>query len=395
MGRRGEKTDEAGVYRRDDGRYLVVATAKDPDKGKVVSRQRTLKKDKTLEDAVETRDRLKTEIRTPKAPPRAVTTLGDYCNRWIERKAKRVKPRTAKTYAKALGDRVLPVTVVVEGDQMEIGQIPLRRFRRDHVLQWIEWAESRTHDDGTPYSSSTVRKWWRVFRSVIKDLHAAGKIERDHSLRVDAPETGRNGVRQEPALTLDEMHALASAAEEVAEPRHAEICTLVHTGMRTGELWALHWSDLDYDEQVIHIHRSVSSGRITGTTKSNRDRKVPLFEPVADAIQAHRERMIRDQHPGLSTDLVFPSDAGSPRTPGSLRKALRTTADEADIDRRVSPQLIRKSVVTVLRDKGVPAMAAKALVGHSDDAIQEHYYSATGETRALAEVLVGGERESA
>jgi len=391
MSRRGEKTDEAGVYRRDDGRLMVVATAKDPDKGKVVQRQRTLKKGKTLEDAIQVREDLKTEIRTPEAPPRAVTTLEDYCTRWIKRKAKRVKPKTAKTYAKALGDYVLPVEVVVDGDRMEIGQIPVDRFCREHVLQWVEWAEEQTvDDDGTPYATSTTRKWWRPFRSVIKDLHADGLIGRDHSLRVDPPETGRRGVRQESALTLDQMHSLEQAALEVARPRHAEICTLVHTGMRTGELWALHWTDIDQSEKAIHIHRSVSSGQLTDTTKSSRDREVPLFDPVAEAISDHRERMMRDQHPGLGSGLVFPSQVGSVRTPGSLRKALAATAEAAGIDRSVSPQLIRKSVVTVLRDKGVPAMAAKALVGHADETIQEHYYSATGETPELARVLVGG-----
>ena len=386
--RRGEKTDEAGVYRRDDGRYVVVATAKSPETGKVEQRQKTLKKGETLQDAIETRESLKSEIRTPKqASRRAASSVACYTERWIERKARRVKPKTARTYADALAGRVLCVKVRTSEGPKAIGHIELDNFRRDHVAQWMDWAETRTHDDGTPYATATVRKWWRVFRSVIKDMAADGVIERDYSKRMDAPQTGRSNVRQEEALGLSAMHAIADEARVVTPARYAEITTLVYTGMRTGELWALQWRDIDREDEVIRIRRSVSRGQLTDSTKSNRNRVVPLFGPVASAIDRHRERMEVGQ---LPAGLVFPSNAGTPRRPGSLRKAFRAIERELELDRSLSAQLIRKSVVTVLRDQGVPTMATKALVGHSDEAIQEHYYSANDDTRELARVLVEG-----
>lgn len=394
MSKRGTKTDEPGIYRLDDGRFRVLATAKNPDKGKLDRRQKTLAKEKTLEDAIETRDRLKKEIRTPKAATtRAIHSVADYTEQWVKRKVKKVKPKTARTYADTLEDKVLPAEIPAGDDTIMLGRIPLNAFTRDHVKEWIAWAERLDKDDdGTSYATSTLRKWWRVFRSVIKDMAANGTIPRDYSKKLDPPTTDRQNVREESGLMLDQMHAIHDTSKEVTPERHAEVATLVHTGMRTGELWALHWSDLDFQEETIVIRRSVSDGEVTPTTKSDRSREVPMFAPVADAIRDHRERMMREQPVGFrETELVFPSNVGKPRHPGSLRKAFRAIADAIpDFDRKITAQLIRKSVVTVLRDRDVPSMAIKDMVGHSDDRIQEHYYSATSESRALASVLVKG-----
>lgn len=390
MSKRGEKTDEPGIYRLDDGRFRVLTTATAPS-GELKRRQTTLEHGQTMEEAIAERDRLKRQIRQPDNPTPTAPTLTSFSKRWMKRKARKVKPSTAKSYARIIGDRVLPVPVQTDQGRAPLGELELGDLQRRHVLQWVDWASNATPEGGEAfYATDTVRKWWRHFRPLLKDLAAAGHTDRDLSLRVDPPTTPRRGVRQTEAVDFDTLRSVVQTAERVAPDRHAEIATLVYTGMRAGELWALKWEDLDHSAGTITVRRSVSDGEVTESTKTGEARTVPMIGPVSDALEAHRERLVREQHPGLETGLVFPSTQGTVRLGGSLRHAFRNIEEALDLEVRLRPQLIRKSVVTRLRSEGVPQMAARALVGHSDESIQEHYFSANDETRQLLGALVEG-----
>lgn len=391
MSRRGQKTDETGVYRLTDGRFRVLAAAKDPEKGRMVQRQRTLPKGTTLEEAVEVRANLMDEIRTP-ATPGETRTLTDYCERWIERKARTSKPSSARTAAKALGDHILHVEVVENGEMVELGDIRLSDLRREHLLQWVDWASTARKPDEELYSSSTVRKWWRYFRAVVKDLAASGRIPRDYTQRISPPSTGRRGVRDKDVYCWYELQAIIDAAETAAPRRHAEIAVLCRTGMRSGELWALKWDDVNFPNGTIHVHRSVSGGRVTDKTKTDRDRVLPMLEPIGELLEEHRTQQLRRQHPGFERGLVFPSQKGTPRTPGSLRAAFENIREELELSETPTPQLIRQSVCTYLAGHpGVPEAAITALVGNTPEVRKDFYHKPNASTRATFGVLEGGE----
>ncbi|MFB6372786.1 MAG: tyrosine-type recombinase/integrase [Bradymonadaceae bacterium] len=374
------KTDETGIW-TDGSRYRVRTTATTPD-GELKQTQRTLPEGKTLEGAVEVRESLKEEIRTPDrpSPEEHPTTMACYANQWLRRKANEgLTPRTLQGYRRELKQWILP----------RLGHLDLEAFSRHHVLDWISWATNQTHEDGTPYATETVRRWWGTLRNVLRDAHADGYLDRDPTQRVPAISTGRNGVRDIEALTADELREFIDAAREAAPRRYAELVTLALTGMRSGELWSLHWSDLDRSERSIHIHRSVSAGEIVDRTKTDVDRRVPMHPLVDEAIDEHRTRMMEEeQDDRLATGLVFPSHQATVRTPGSLRKAIANTIELIN-DRRqkradgepeewhkhVSPQVLRKTFVTLMRMSRVDEIISESIVGHETSEMQRHYAS--------------------
>lgn len=395
MSRRGEKTEKTGVYRLEDGRLRVLAAATDPETGDVVQRQRTLSKTKTLDEAAEVRERLMAKIRKPATPTRAPTTLADYCEQWMKRKARKTKPSSATTTAKVVGNHILPVDVKFGGKYVELGEVPLAEFRHEHVMQWWDHACNAEKQNGDVYATATVQKWWRYFKSIVKDLHAARHIPWDYTLRIDPPETGRDNVNAKPVFNWYQLQAIRDAAGEVAEPRHAEITMLVRTGMRSGEMWALKWDDLDYRSKVIHVRRSVSDGKVTEGTKTDKNRKVPMYDPLPEMLKARHKWMMDENPPGFGRNLVFPSQAGTPRTPNSLRKAFINIEDKLEFGTRATPHLIRHSVITYLRNCGVSEPKISALVGNTPETRDNHYWHPDATTRASADPLKGGiSRES-
>ena len=65
------------------------------------------------------------------------------------------------------------------------------------------------------------------------------------------------------------------------------------TGARRGEMCALHWQDVDLDNQVVHLHRAISlaDGKwIEKDTKTHQHRRVVLDDETVDVLREHRAR---------------------------------------------------------------------------------------------------------
>ncbi|ELR8729660.1 site-specific integrase [Vibrio vulnificus] len=63
------------------------------------------------------------------------------------------------------------------------------------------------------------------------------------------------------------------------------VTTFVYTGIRTGELAALAWEDIDFDNQTMRVRRSAYSDRGLKTTKTDNERTVDLLPPVMEALR--------------------------------------------------------------------------------------------------------------
>jgi integrase len=91
--------------------------------------------------------------------------------------------------------------------------------------------------------------------------------------------------------------------------------TAAFTGLRMGELLALHWRDVDFAGSTIRARASYAAGRLT-TPKSGRVRAVPMAPDVAAAIAqlARRDGWIADD------DLVFVGEEGGYLDGSALRR---------------------------------------------------------------------------
>ena len=72
------------------------------------------------------------------------------------------------------------------------------------------------------------------------------------------------------------------------------------TGLRLGELPALHWADVDLDRRILSVSRSMSAGE-ESSTKSRRARSVPLADQAASELHT----LSRGQHFTAATTTSF------------------------------------------------------------------------------------------
>lgn len=364
------KTRHPGVFKRKDGVFVLrIGVRLD---GALRHRMRTMPAGSTVEDAVRAAAALRDALRAPEptpgpplpiiSPVLAAKTVEDYGHEWLNLKRVRLRPSTYRMYEDALMQRILP----------RVGHLPIEAVCRSAVESWVGWAEAQLMPSGKAYTTPTLRSWWRVLATMLRDLSADLDLP-DPTRRVRPPESVAPPVREQETLTREQLDAFLSAVRQYCPDRHAEVAVLAYTGMRAGEVYGLRWDAVDFQAERIEVRRSVSLGELIDSTKTKAPRVVPLHPRLAEIIKERRQHMIKTQHKGLSSGLVFPTARGGVRTAQSLTKVFSLACEGAKLDVRVSAQVLRRTFDTLMVLAGVDRITLRAMMGHTTEEMTERY----------------------
>ncbi len=198
----------------------------------------------------------------------------------------RYKPSTIGSYQGSLREHVLPA----------LGRRRISDVSRGDLVELIERMQ------GAGLSSSTIR-------NAVNPLHVLFRRALDRgiitvspaaSLPLPAPARGRDRI-----TTPGESAALI----EALPPSDEALWTLaLYGGLRSGEIQALRWADLDFEAGTIRVERSwdpKSATMVAPKSRSSR-RTVPLLGQVRAALLEHRLRT------GRRSGLVFGRDSEHP-----------------------------------------------------------------------------------
>lgn len=362
------KTRHAGVFRLHNGGWWIQATQRDAD-GRRRAKRRALPAELSIEEAARQRAVLVAELAAevsqsePPPAPRAekVTTVADYVLSWAAAKRSLLKASTREHYADVLGRFVVPV----------LGSRPVAGLTRADVVAWVGWAQAQRNRFERPYAEATLRSWFRVLVTVLRDAAAEFGIA-DPTARVRPPRSSVRNVREGVTLTPAQAGALLRAVQRDYPQWYAEVYVLMFSGLRVGELYALRWDDLDPEAGVIRVRRGVWRGHVD-STKTIDPRDIALTAPMQAVLDTHRAALVGEAHPGLASGLVFPSIGGGHRCGSSLQKVLRLSGKAAGIPTRCGPQVLRRTVNTALLEAGVDGVILRAQMGHTSERMTSRY----------------------
>jgi integrase/recombinase XerD len=130
------------------------------------------------------------------------------------------------------------------------------------------------------------------------------------------------------------------------------LMVLYSTGMRNAELRHLQVRDIDSRRMLIHIQHG----------NGGRDRYVPLSATLLETLRAYY-RWMRPK------TWLFPGTiqnwrADKPITPKVVWEACRVAATRAQLEKRVSPHLLRHSYASHLVEAGADLRTVQLLLGH-------------------------------
>ena len=195
-----------------------------------------------------------------------------------------------------------------------------------------------------------------------------------------------------PRHSRYEIHTLTKEQaqrllEEVRghEKLEALLTLAITTGMRRGELVALRWSDIHFEERYLQVLRSARRAghagyglQITEPKTASGRRKIVLSSFLVDVLKRHHanqeERRRAIGNAWIANDLVFCGQHGEYLNPNRPSLWLKRLLKDAGIGPMRFHDL-RHSAATLLLAMGVHVKVVQELLGHSTVAITLNVYS--------------------
>jgi integrase len=278
---------------------------------------------------------LETRLSEP-APLLSELTVEEFAGVWFRTHCQvRLKPMTCRRYWQILARHIIPA----------MGALPLRSVRRIHIERFIAAKQAR-------YAAKTVNHYLGVLTVLFNAAVDWDELER-------SPCKGVKRLREDPPKTsfwtFEESSVFLAVAAEREPEWHLVFLMALRTGLRQGELFALRWSDVDFECGTLHVCRSVSRGFET-SPKSNRTRRVPMTRALESVLRPRA---------GKPDVRVFQHVGEKPPTNSRARRALQRLAKAAGV-KQIRFHDLRHTYASHLVMRGVPLNTVRELMGHSD-----------------------------
>lgn len=208
------------------------------------------------------------------------------------------------------------------------------------------------------FAAATVKHALVLVRQIFNKAIAWGMWLGENPVKkVKLP---RLNNRRERFLTQKEAKDLLEKLQKVSPQLHNMALVSLHTGMRAGEIFALKWGHLDFENGLIHI----------ADPKSGRARKAFMTPTIKE--------MFEGLDPGEREDSIFHSRVGGPIQSVShafdrVVKELKFNEGITDPRQKVTFHSLRHTFASWLAIQGTPILTIKELLGHQSLAMTERY----------------------
>ncbi|WP_416394185.1 MULTISPECIES: tyrosine-type recombinase/integrase [unclassified Curtobacterium] len=312
-------------------------------------------------------EHLRDRVRTHGSDLTSESKVSELASQWVAVLEKLGRaPSTVQQYKLSLETNVLPA----------LGGVRLREATVPVIDRVVETLSVRRGPGAAKTARVVLSAMFAL--AVRRGAVATNPVREAQAVRMERKEVKVVPLAEVRRLRVDLRawdagldHARRQRTTDLAEP----IDMLLGTGVRTGELVALRWTDLDLDVAVPTVTIQATAVQLDGVGLIRQERpksdsgfrrlQLPVF--VWEMLVRRRERSY--------SDWVFPSSTGTLRSPANMRRQWREFKQANDYPDWVTPKSFRKTVATAIRD-GADIEDAGAQLGHSNSAVTRKFYAA-------------------
>lgn len=235
------------------------------------------------------------------------------------------------------------------------GQLQLEHFQE--MMKWI--AELGLSATSQARIISGIKAFYKylLMENIIND---------DPTMLLEVPRIGR---KLPTVLSDTEIDAILNAIDRSTpegERNRAMLETLYSCGLRVSELVNLHISQLYLDDEFI---------RVIG--KGDKERIVPIGSVAIKHIRLYldtvRPKPGDDKIRKGNEDILFLNKRGSKLTRVMVFTIIKTLAEKAGLQKKISPHTFRHSFATHLVENGADLRAVQEMLGHESITTTEIY----------------------
>lgn len=294
-------------------------------------------------------------------------TMKQCLQSWLESMSGQVEPSSWRRYSDYVRVHLVPL----------LGKVPIAKLSAQQVQAFYG---CKQHEG---LSGTTVHSIHGMLHRALEDAVRLGLVQRNVTGLVRPPRRSTQEIR--PLTEEQAQRFLAAAAEAaVAGDRFHALYILalnilaLTTGMREGELLALHWQDVDFQAGTVRVRLGLQEAKgpqgryILSEPKTEYSKRTIGLPPTAiEALHAQRTRLVEERLRlgaawDTSRELVFPNTIGGLMIPDNLTKRsfkpLLKRAGLPDI-RFHDP---RHTAATLPLARGVNVKLMSEMLGHAD-----------------------------
>ncbi len=282
-------------------------------------------------------------------------TVKEYLISWLTQYESQVAATTLETYTYAVRKQLIP----------HIGTIKLSKLRPVSIQ-----AMYKKLLDDDKLSAKTIKN---VHGVLHKALDQAIKLQMIHYNPADSVECPRMTRKEVNPMHIEDLGRLVSAIE--SSQFRVPILIALATGMRRGEVLGIKWDDVDFENNLIIVRRSIAQvkgGVFEKEPKSGRPRVVRIPECLTITLKSH---MADQQARSLykKDGWICVRDDGSVQTPRAIGNAFTRLKETHGFD--FTMHGLRHAQATVLISGKVPVKVVSERLGHANTNITQDIYT--------------------
>jgi integrase len=270
--------------------------------------------------------------------------LEDWLETWLKRQKKHLKSSTFDDYRKIVENTLIP----------EFGRTNLSDFKRNMLRDWC---------DKQTCGNKRLANIQSVLRIALQDAMSDELIEAN-------PLYGWKYERKEAPKPVDDIDPFATEDQTAIlnacrDPQHRNLFQFAFwTGLRTSELAALEWGDIDWHRNIVRISRAMTQAATEAETPKTRrgKRDVKLLPPALDALNAQKA------HSFLAGGVIFLNPLHGKAWEGdqAIRYSAWTPAIKRSGVRYRNPYQTRHTYASMMLSAGESPIWVAQQMGHSD-----------------------------
>ena len=379
---RRRKNNEGNITQLTDGTYKVRLVYMAPD-GRRRDRQ---KRAKTLTDAETILEKFRREAEQAKRISTSsidTITIEQYTKElFLPWKMKYLKPQSYRRVESLFTHHIF----------YKHGEVAVSKLTGVQFEEFLEELQAKG------LSHSTVKKVHDGYKSLYK---FAVNVKKDiHP--TDDPTTGVMMIPEKKFVkkdikwfTADEIHSFANEASRrfrTGEPVYkygSVFLFTLNTGLREGELRALHKTDIDLKNRVIYIGKSVNvvaEKKEDGSNAYHKELTTPKtrnsirYVPLNDEAVKYAQEILKSFP---KCELFIYNNNGNLLDSGTLYKQFKSILRNAGLEER-GIHTLRHSFVSVMYQNGIDVMTIAEIVGDTPETVRKTYLHIDKSTKMKA-----------
>lgn len=309
------------------------------------------------------------------------TTLRFWADKWC-------KARVKETTEERADDSLTKATMFVsfspivdrwveDGEKIPtLGDMPMPSIKLYQLQAVLDKLAECNPFTGKPSAKKTLQDYRKVIQLIFEYAQYNHAIDFDPTKVLKISKTAIETERR--ALTLEERKRICEFEHRAQLPA----MLMMFAGLRRGEVTALLWSDINFENKTITVSKSYNFKKncIKPPKSEAGDRTVPIPDVLCDYLKEYRKAQ------GKGKILVVLSSQGKQMTESAWKRMLESYLVQLNyqygtfsrkqnlfapekLPMVIEPftwHCLRHTYATILYDAGVDVLTAKDLLGHKD-----------------------------